>query len=171
MPKLQITLPDGTESSHELTESLVTVGRLPDNTIELTDISVSSHHAQLLGGEGDYILKDIGSTNGTRLNGKSVAADEESHLQNGDTIVFGNIEANYSSEHVAAERPMPEAEEAAAVVAESSVRPADFENASPFSSKKEKKDPLATGILVFGIVAILAFVGALVSVFGMKSPI
>ncbi len=85
--------------------------------------------------------------------------------------MFGNIEASYTSEHLAAERPMPATEEAAAVVAESSVRPADFENASPFSSKKTKKDPLATGILVFGIVAILAFIGAMLSVFSMKAPI
>ncbi len=171
MPTLQITLPDGTEQTHELTESLITIGRRPDNTIEIADISVSSNHAQLLGGSADYTLKDIGSTNGTTLNGAPVAADEERPLQNGDAIVFGNIECLYASEHVGAEQPMPASEGVAAVVAESSVRPADFANASPFSSKKKEKDPIGTAILVFAGVAILVFVAAAVMAFSIKSPI
>ena len=45
MPKLQVFLPDGGgEVSHELTGDTVTIGRLPDNTIQIDNISVSSHH-------------------------------------------------------------------------------------------------------------------------------
>ena len=59
----------------------------------------------------------------------------------------------------------------AAVPAASSARPADFANASPFQTKKEKKDPGALAIMAFAGVALLAFVGAVAMVFGMKSPL
>jgi pSer/pThr/pTyr-binding forkhead associated (FHA) protein len=68
MRKLQIILPDGTESTHELTEDVVTVGRLSDNAIRIDDASVSSHHAQFTLSGGEYQLKDLNSTNGTRVN-------------------------------------------------------------------------------------------------------
>ena len=66
---------------------------------------------------------------------------------------------------------MPEEAEPAAVVASSSARPADFSNASPFQTKKKQKDPMSVAILAFGIVAILAFVGATLMILGLKSPL
>ena len=72
MRKLQIILPDGTESTHELTEDVVTLGRLSDNTIRIDDASVSSHHAQFTLAGGEYRLKDLNSTNGTRVNGEQI---------------------------------------------------------------------------------------------------
>ena len=57
MRKLQIILPDGTESTHELTEDVVTLGRLSDNTIRIDDASVSSHHAQFTLSGDEYQLK------------------------------------------------------------------------------------------------------------------
>jgi hypothetical protein len=45
--KLQISFPDSAEMSHDLIEDVVTVGRIAENTIEIDDASVSSHHAQL----------------------------------------------------------------------------------------------------------------------------
>src|ERR1700722_15677832 len=98
MPKLQLTLPDGSDLTHELIEDVVTVGRLPDNTIQIDDASVSSHHAQLTLQDGDYILQDLGSTNGTRFNGQSVRPEEEHKMQDADKIRFGSIEVFYLSE-------------------------------------------------------------------------
>lgn len=171
MPKLQISLPDGSEATHELTDDAITLGRLPDNAIEISDPSVSSRHAVLTRQNGDYALKDIGSTNGTKLNGRPIAEEEEHPLQDGDNIVFGHIAVVYSSETPAEPRPLPVEEATHAVAAESSVRPADFANASPFQTKGKKKDPASTAILVFGIVAILAFGAAVASIFTMKSPL
>ncbi|MDB6153603.1 MAG: Adenylate cyclase [Chthoniobacteraceae bacterium] len=170
MPKFQITFPDSTEYSFDLTEDLVTVGRISENMIELQDISVSSHHAELSANGGDYILKDIGSTNGTRLNGRSVAPDEEHPLRDGDTVMFGKVQAVYASENPADASPMPDEEAAVAVAAESSVQPSDFVNASPFQTKGKKKTDSGVGFLVFGIVALLASVGAIATVFMMKAP-
>jgi pSer/pThr/pTyr-binding forkhead associated (FHA) protein len=170
MPKFQITLPDNTELSYELTDELVTVGRLSDNAIELVDPSVSSHHAELSVSGQDYILKDIGSTNGTRLNGKSLPADQERTLRDGDVVLFGQIRAVYASENPADAAPMPAEESASVVTAASSVKPQDFKNASPFQTKGKKKAPSGAGILIFGIVAIVASLGALASVLAMKTP-
>jgi pSer/pThr/pTyr-binding forkhead associated (FHA) protein len=170
MPKLQVTLPDGSDFTHELTDDLVTVGRLPDNTIQIDDASVSSHHAQLtLSGE-DYVMEDLGSTNGTRYNGKSVAANEECRLKPGDRVRFGSIEVLYVTESVADQRPMPEELEAGIATAATSVRPANFSNASPFQTKKKKKDKTTVGLMVFAAVAILVFVGAVVSALMMVAP-
>jgi pSer/pThr/pTyr-binding forkhead associated (FHA) protein len=170
MPKLQIILPDGADISQELTEDVVTIGRVADNTIEIDDASVSSHHAQLSVQGNDYILKDLGSTNGTRLNGKNIAPEEEHRLQDGDHIRFGSIEASYVSETVAQPRAMPEEVEPAAVAAESSVRPANFENASPFLTKQKKKDPVALALTLFAIFAMLVFAGAVMTILGITAP-
>ena len=170
MPKLQIILPDGTDLSQELTEDVVTIGRVSDNTIQIEDASVSSHHAELTLRNGDYILKDTGSTNGTRFNGQPAAPQEEHKLQNGDKIRFGSIETLYVSEVAGDQRPMPVEEEATLATAANSVRPADFSNASPFQTKKKKKDPVATALTVFAILAFLAFAAAVACSFMMKAP-
>ncbi len=138
MPKLQVSLPDGGgEVSHDLTGDTITIGRLSDNTIQIDNISVSSHHAQFTLSGGDYHLKDLNSTNGTFLNGKPLT---EALLKAGDKVRFGKIETVYQSEIQSSleKRELPAAELATATVASSSVRPADFSNASPFRMKKEK---------------------------------
>ena len=169
MPKLQIFLPEGGEASHDLTEDTVTVGRLPDNSIQINDISVSSHHAQLTMSGGDYHLKDLNSTNGTSLNGKPVT---EAQLHAGDKVRFGKIETIYQSDiHVPDEkRELPAAEVMAMAPASSSVRPADFSNASPFKVKKKKKAGAGGAIIALSVVAILVFAGAAATIFLMQPP-
>jgi predicted component of type VI protein secretion system len=173
MPKLQISLPDGTQNSFELIEDTITVGRVEDNIIQIDDASVSSHHAELVRDGDDYILRDLDSTNGTRLNG---TGHTEGRLKDGDEIMFGKIDAIYESEHSAAAaqaaaQPMPEEAAVAMQPATQSVPPANFANASPFERKEKKKDPVGMAILAFAGVSILVFVLAVVSVFGLKSPL
>ena len=47
MPQLQIFLSEDNHVTHDLNEEKVTVGRLADNTLQIDDASVSSHHAEL----------------------------------------------------------------------------------------------------------------------------
>lgn len=171
MPKFTVSLPDGSHTVYELNDEQITVGRVEDNMVVIPDISVSSHHAELTARDGDYILRDIGSTNGTLVNGRPIAEGVETPLQDGDAVVFGHISVAYQSEKAAAARPLPLETEAAALPAASSVRPADFANASPFQSKKEKREASATAVLAFGGVALLVFVAAVAMTFGMKSPL
>jgi pSer/pThr/pTyr-binding forkhead associated (FHA) protein len=169
MPKLQVSLPDAPAVSHELGEDLISIGRLADNTLQIDDASVSSHHAQLVFEGTDYILSDLGSTNGTRVNGNSLGEGEEHRLTGGDRIRFGNIETIYESDS-ADTRPLPVEDEPVAVAAESSVRPADFSNASPFQTKKKKKDPVGTAVFALAGLAILVFAGAVASIFMLQPP-
>jgi pSer/pThr/pTyr-binding forkhead associated (FHA) protein len=171
MPKIIVSLPETGELSHELTEAVVTIGRVPDSVLQIEDISVSSSHAELtLGDNGDYVLQDVGSTNGTMLNGRDIAPHEEHKLQDGDKVTFGKIEARYVSENPAEARPLPETEAVTAVLAETSKRPADFANASPFQKKKKKKDPIGMSLVILAVVAIVAFGGVLAMVYGLEAP-
>ena len=172
MPKLLVSLPDGSEAVHELAEATITVGRLADNALQIEDASVSSHHAELtLDESGDYIVTDLGSTNGTQLNGREIPEGEGRRMQAGDRIIFGNIEASYESENPAEARAMPAAEGLGTVPASSSMRPKNFANASPFQTKKQKKDPVGKAIIGFSVLAMLVFLGAVAMIFSMKSPL
>ena len=171
MPKLTVSLPDGTEAVHELVEDLVTVGRVDDNTIEIGDPSVSSRHAQLTKDDGDYVLRDLGSTNGTRVNGREAAEGEDFKLGDGDTIIFGKVNVHYGSETPSASRPMPVEETVASIPAAASVRPADFSNASPFQTKKKGRDPAGMAIVAVGIVALLAAGGVIFLITQMPPPL
>lgn len=170
MPKLHVSLPDG-GVTHDLQDPEITIGRISENALQIEDASVSSRHALLtLDQSGDYILRDIGSTNGTLLNGKEIEPDTDHKLQDGDKICFGKIDADYKSENPAEARPLPETEEVAAVVAETSARPADFANASPFQKKKKKKDTLGVALIAFAVVAMLAFGYAVSLIYSIQPP-
>jgi len=168
MPKLLITFPSGERVTHELADQTITIGRLSDNDIELDDISVSSHHAELTLNDGDYQLKDLGSTNGTKVNG---TRGTDWALQDGDIIIFGKVQADYSSEIPSSKHIPPEAQARTVEFANESLRPSDFTNASRFKTKTKKKDPAAVGIVSFAVVALLAFVGAMALVLMIQPPI
>ena len=57
-----------------LTTDAVTIGRADDSTIVLTDDYVSTRHARLVPTEGQWLLEDLGSTNGTYLDRRRVTA-------------------------------------------------------------------------------------------------
>lgn len=170
MPKLIVTLQDGTQNTFDLFDDQITVGRAPDNTLQIDDASVSSRHATFTLVGGDYVYRDLGSTNGSRVNGKTVQAETDHHLQNGDSLLLGKVDGTYESETPAAARPLPEEEEVALTPAASSSAPVNFQNASPFQSKKKKKDPSGTAILALGGVAILIFVAAVLQILSLKAP-
>jgi pSer/pThr/pTyr-binding forkhead associated (FHA) protein len=170
MPKLQISLPDGTQLDHELTEVAITIGRTSDNTLEVNDASVSSHHARIApGGEG-YILTDLGSTNGTRLNNNPCVAEADYSLSPGDKVLFGKVQAVFDPENATEDtQELPEDDGHVARVAKSSVKPSNFMNASPFQKKTAKKDKTNVAIMAIAAVALLATLVVTVMVLGMQA--
>ena len=66
----------------------VTLGRSPDNVIHLDDQKVSRHHARIEGGDGRYFIEDLGSSNGTTVNGQLI--NQKTALQIGDQIAIGS---------------------------------------------------------------------------------
>ena len=70
----------------ELEESVHTVGRTQNNTVRLHDTEVSREHAELIRRGDTYLLKDLGSSNGTFVNGRPASEQE---LVSGDQLQFG----------------------------------------------------------------------------------
>ncbi|OGV72402.1 MAG: hypothetical protein A3K19_32740 [Lentisphaerae bacterium RIFOXYB12_FULL_65_16] len=86
---------DGKALAFDLTEPRYTVGRTEESNICLPDASVSTHHAELLyTAEEDYAVQDVGSTNGTRVNGVGIGTDAR-QLTHGDIVQFGGVEVFY----------------------------------------------------------------------------
>ena len=79
---------------YAVTSEVVTVGRHPDSDIFLDDITVSRHHVELTASSAGYDIKDVGSLNGTYLNGQRLE-DSEAFLTNGDELQIGKFKLLY----------------------------------------------------------------------------
>lgn len=167
MPKLSVFL-ENSRATHELTDERITIGRAPDNMLQIDDPSVSGRHAQLLLIDERYQLVDLGSTNGTRVNSELVT---DTFLRVGDRIRFGKVEARYESVATGEAQPLPEASEIEARPAETSEKPADFANASPFPNRQKEKDTVATGVLAAAAVAIVAFLASMLGLLQIHGPL
>ncbi len=65
----------------------VMIGRMPECTVVLSDPNVSRRHAEVYRLDDAVVIRDLGSTNGTRVNGAPIT---ESYLRSGDTITVGS---------------------------------------------------------------------------------
>jgi hypothetical protein len=83
---------DGTNRTVPLVKEALTIGRLPDCDITLKDKAASRRHAQIRTVDGLSTLTDLGSTNGTRLNGQTVQSRQ---LEDGDRITIGATVLEY----------------------------------------------------------------------------
>lgn len=72
---------------YELNKGVITIGRDITNDIVINDPEVSRHHLRLTQGGGGYTLEDLGSTNGTFVNGQRLTGARP--LQPGDTLGLG----------------------------------------------------------------------------------
>lgn len=66
----------------------VTIGRKNNNMLVLDDVYVSGYHARVFIRNNEYVLEDLGSTNGTVLNDQSISG--KVYLHNGDEIRIGS---------------------------------------------------------------------------------
>jgi len=65
----------------------IIIGRMPECAVVLSDPNVSRRHAEVLRVNEVFIVRDLGSTNGTKVNGAPV---REQYLQSGDNITVGS---------------------------------------------------------------------------------
>jgi hypothetical protein len=75
-----------------LDKEMVTIGRLPESDVTIEDKGVSRRHAQIRTKDGRSTLTDLGSTNGTKLNGQQV---QSRPLSDGDRITVGTTVIEY----------------------------------------------------------------------------
>lgn len=101
MAKLVVLSAGMNGRTHELNVDKTTVGRVEDNTFQIADPSVSSHHCEVLLRGTEVVVKDLNSTNGSFINGDKIS---ESVLKPGQTLKLGQIELQLLTEGM----PIPE---------------------------------------------------------------
>ena len=142
----------------------VTIGRSSENVLKLLDKKASRHHARIEKTDGEYRVFDLGSGNGTKLNGRDVAGS--AGLNKGDEIVVGlstlyvlNLDAPAKAPAASAP-PLPVASPAPAPVAAAAPAVA----AAPTTSDAPKRGPMtrratyARSSSSGGLVAVVAVV-------------
>jgi pSer/pThr/pTyr-binding forkhead associated (FHA) protein len=92
LPRLTLILPDERPLTYELQAEYTYLGRAPENEISLAHPSVSSRHCIFILSGSDIVLRDLNSSNGTIVNGKTIT---ETMLRPGDVIQIGVVEIRF----------------------------------------------------------------------------
>ena len=92
MAKLILSMDGLVLKEIQLTKERTTIGRKPHNDIQIDNLAVSGEHAVLVTILADSFLEDLGSTNGTMVNGQSV---KKHFMQNNDVIEMGKYKLKY----------------------------------------------------------------------------
>ncbi len=100
MAKLVLSMNGVVQGEYELNQERLTIGRKPDNDIPIDNLAVSGKHALIITILDDSFLEDLGSTNGSYVNGKLV---KKHALKDGDVIAIGKHELKYVNEHATAD--------------------------------------------------------------------
>ena len=95
MAKLILSLDGQLIKEFTLSKERTTIGRKPHNDIQIDNLAVSGEHAIIMTILNDSFLEDLGSTNGTLVNGQPV---KKHFLQSSDTIEIGKYKLKYMNE-------------------------------------------------------------------------
>jgi pSer/pThr/pTyr-binding forkhead associated (FHA) protein len=104
MAKLVLLSAGMTGRTHDLKVDKTTIGRVEDNTFQIAEPSVSSHHCEVLLRGSDVVVKDLGSTNGSFINGEKIT---ESVLKPGQILRLGQIEMRLETDTMQAPSKKP----------------------------------------------------------------
>lgn len=162
--------------SHELNVEKTTIGRVEDNTFQIAEPSVSSHHCEILLRPNEVVVKDLNSTNGTFINGEKIL---EGVLKPGQVLRLGQIELRLEDGAAATAAPASAAATAPAAPASSPAkkpldqtlvmrgvslneleqgpRTSGFDTSKAFSKKTNKTNRwfLIVGIIAFVVIAVV----------------
>jgi len=100
MAKLVLSLNGVVQGEFPLNKERISLGRKPDNDIQVDNLAVSGKHALVITILDDSFLEDLGSTNGTYVNGKLI---KKHALRDGDVVGIGKHELKYVNEHATAD--------------------------------------------------------------------
>jgi len=89
MPKIYIMNGPDKGRSFEVDEEAISIGRAPDNKIQVRDKSVSRKHLKIVKRGDKYYLTDLGSKNGTFIDGMRIAGGKEYEVREGMPIAAG----------------------------------------------------------------------------------
>ena len=120
MAKLVILNQGMTGRTFELNVERTTVGRVEDNTLQIADGSVSSHHCEIILRGTEIVIKDLNSTNGSFINNDRIT---ESVLKSGQVLRLGQVELKID-DGMPVTAPPPSAPPPAATAAPAPAAPA-----------------------------------------------
>jgi len=137
----------------------IVIGRRPESNVVLAGTSVSGRHC-LLRREGfHYVVRDLGSTNGTRLNGREV--NVEMRLRPKDILQVGALEFMFDSDEKPEEEPGAVANTTRIEIATgAATTPETFASISPFGTRRPAQ--MTVWYAIIAIVGILALAAAMV---------
>jgi pSer/pThr/pTyr-binding forkhead associated (FHA) protein len=172
MAKLVIQNQGMTGRACDLHTDRTTIGRVEDNTIQIADASVSSHHCEIHLRGHEVFIRDLNSTNGTFINDSRIT---ESVLNPGQVLKLGQVELKLEAEgaaatSVAAPAPAKKVVDATMVIPrgvslgdlEKSGRPAGFDTSTVFSKKKNRANTyFIIGVVLIGAIIIVLLIFAL----------
>jgi pSer/pThr/pTyr-binding forkhead associated (FHA) protein len=95
MAKLILTQNDQVLKEYPLNKECITVGRRPENDIQIDNLAISGQHCQIINILNDSFIEDLNSTNGTVVNNRSI---KKHALANGDVIKLGDHKLKYVNE-------------------------------------------------------------------------
>lgn len=147
-PTMRLTLyfPEDSPTTHEFVGPKLTIGRLGDNDVRIDDVSVSSHHAEIELVDGGAVLRDLGSTNGTFINGEQLVG--EVGIAEGSEIFIGNVRMVFMElveTHPVEAELSPSITSVAVVETGEFGAPQNFMYMSPIPKAKPTKDLLTIG--------------------------
>lgn len=93
MIKLTLTLDGIKLNEYVLDKQRVTVGRTPQNDIQLENLGISSSHAAIVREDNSWTVEDLSSKNGTTVNGQRVSRQT---LKHGDVIGIVKYQLHFS---------------------------------------------------------------------------
>ena len=132
----------------------LTLGRTKDNAVVLDNPTVSGHHCAVVRQGDSYLLRDLESTNGTRLNSKEVS---EAKLKPKDLIQVGSVEFMFDGAQSETVATQSFAEANVEVSAGPVAAPESFASISPFGTRKtESRGIWFVVIVAVGLLALLA---------------
>jgi len=165
MAKLLLLSAGMTGRTHELKVDKTTIGRVEDNTFQISEPSVSSHHCEVLLRGSDVVVRDLNSTNGTYINGEKVT---EKVIKPGQILKLGQIEMRLETDTMAApaKKPVDHTMVMQRGVSlnelEQGTRPAGFDTKGTGFSKKDNKGNrifvVLAAILALVILVLIVFV-------------
>jgi pSer/pThr/pTyr-binding forkhead associated (FHA) protein len=107
MAKLILSLEGSVIREIPLDKERITIGRRPQNDIQIENLAVSGEHACVVTILNDSFLEDLGSTNGTLVNGNPI---KKHILQNNDVVEIGKYKMKYVVEAAAGQVPQDDFE-------------------------------------------------------------
>jgi pSer/pThr/pTyr-binding forkhead associated (FHA) protein len=180
MAKLVIQNQGMTGRAHELNVDRTTVGRVEDNTFQIADPSVSSHHCEVHLRGNEIFIRDLNSTNGTFINNDKIT---ESVLKPGQALRLGQVELKLEAEgavpaspSVPAAAPGRKQVDATLVIPrgvslneleKGGGRPPGFDSNTAFSKKSNKVNKY---FIIIGIVAAVVIIGLIIYALMQVSP-